>query len=88
MSTWYFHIGGDEFSVILRNEDFDSREELTARIKKELSDISASAANSWEEVHLSMGIAVYDPGRDHTVNDVVRRADQIMYEEKRLKKMG
>ena len=83
-----FRIGGDEFSVILRNEDFDSREELTARIKKELSDISASAANSWEEVHLSMGIAVYDPGRDHTVNDVVRRADQIMYEEKRLKKMG
>ena len=83
-----FRIGGDEFSVILRNEDFDSREELTARIKKELSDISASAANSWEEVHLSMGIAVYDPGRDHSVNDVVRRADQIMYEEKRLKKMG
>ena len=83
-----FRIGGDEFSVILRNEDFDSREELTARIKKELSDISASAANSWEEVHLSMGIAVYDPGRDHTVNDVVRRADQIMYEEKRLKKIG
>ena len=42
--------------------------------------------NQWEQVHVSMGIAVYDPQRDDAVNDVVRRADQIMYENKRIRK--
>lgn len=33
-----------------------------------------------------MGIAVYDPKIDKSVNDTMRRADRIMYDNKRNQK--
>lgn len=42
--------------------------------------------NEWGKVRVSMGIAVYDPSIDRTVNETARRADRIMYENKRLGK--
>ena len=53
-----------------------------------MDEISAAAENDWEQVHVAMGIAVYDPKYDRNVNEVVRRADQIMYENKRVRKKG
>ena len=46
-------------------------------------EISSSAENRWEQVHVAMGFAEYDPEQDSTVNDTVRRADKDMYENKR-----
>ncbi len=81
-----FRIGGDEFSVILQNEDFLNREDLIRQFEKEMNEISAAAENEWEQIHVSFGIAVYDPQNDNAVSDVVRRADRVMYENKRLRK--
>ena len=81
-----FRIGGDEFSVILRNEDYNNREALVRQFEKSKAEVTASTENRWEKVHLAMGIAVYDPHNDREVIDVVRRADQIMYEDKRIRK--
>ena len=39
-----------------------------------------------EQVHISMGFADYDPHNDSDVNDVMRRADKMMYNNKRLRK--
>lgn len=83
-----FRIGGDEFSVILRNEDYQNRQALVRQLEKMKAEIIAATENKWEQVHMSMGIAVYDPHDDHTVNDVARRADEIMYENKRSRKKG
>ena len=46
----------------------------------------AAAGEPWEEVHIAMGIAVYDPQQDHSVMDTVRRADKVMYTNKRIRK--
>jgi diguanylate cyclase (GGDEF)-like protein len=81
-----FRIGGDEFSVILQNEDYLNQESLAQQFSNAMTEINGSTMNQWEQVHVSMGIAVYDPERDDAVNDVVRRADQIMYENKRIRK--
>lgn len=81
-----FRIGGDEFSAILRNEDFECRDDLTSQFRKDTEMITSAAVNRWEEVNISMGVAVYDPANDHYVIDVVRRADKIMYEDKRVRK--
>ena len=81
-----FRIGGDEFSVILQNEDFRNREELVRQFTKAMDDICASTENRWEQVHVSFGIALYDPQQDGSVIDVVRRADKFMYENKRVRK--
>ena len=83
-----FRIGGDEFSVILRNEDYANREELVRRFENDCGIINASAANDWDEVHATMGISLYDPAKDRAVIDTVRRADKDMYEHKRARKAG
>lgn len=81
-----FRIGGDEFAVVLQNDDFRNREQLMKRFEARQKETYVSAKNKWEEVHIACGIAVYDPEKDQSVEDAVRRADQIMYENKRMVK--
>ncbi len=81
-----FRIGGDEFSVILMNEDYYNREELVHKFKKMADNISGSVKNKWEQVNVSMGIAEYEPENDSSVADIVRRADKHMYEDKQSRK--
>ena len=81
-----YRIGGDEFSVILRNEDYENRKELIRQFEVMVTSINYSNEELWKQVHVSFGIAVYDPQNDIVVNDVMRRADKIMYENKRIRK--
>ena len=81
-----YRVGGDEFTAILRNEDYQNRETLVKQFEMMVTSINSSTENRWEQVHVSMGIAVFDPLGDSSVNDVVHRADKIMYENKRVGK--
>ena len=81
-----FRIGGDEFAVILRNDDYENREELIRSFHEKAEEISASTPNKWEQVSIAMGVAEYDPQSDLLVIDTVRRADRIMYADKRERK--
>ncbi len=83
-----FRIGGDEFSVVLQDDDLHNQEALARQFANSMTEISASAKNEWEQVHVSMGIATYDAQADRNVSDVIRRADELMYENKRIRKMG
>ena len=78
-----FRIGGDEFAAILRNEDFLNRIALADEFYRESDKINAAAHNEWERVHTSMGIVTFDPLIDRAVSDTLRRADKVMYENKR-----
>ena len=77
-----FRIGGDEFAVILQNQDYNNREELIRRFTESKDRINASSNEKWEQVHVAMGIAEYDRESDLNVIDTVRRADKIMYADK------
>lgn len=81
-----FRIGGDEFAVVLRGTDLENRDKLVESFKQECARINASTSNSWEQVHISMGLVVYDSQNDTNVIDVVRSADKLMYENKRKRK--
>ena len=78
-----FRTGGDEFAVILENEDFARREELLGVFHETMETERAAARNRWERVHVSVGVAAFDPKLDDLVVDAVRRADKIMYANKR-----
>lgn len=83
-----FRIGGDEFAAVLLNEDFRDRSKRLREFTNECGRICREAKEGWQEVHVSIGIAVHDPEIDKDVAATVRRADQLMYENKRMLKEG
>lgn len=78
-----FRIGGDEFAAILRKQEYVHRDELITSFDQRCYDIRAVAASPWEKADIARGMAVFEPGKDSSVNDVIRRADELMYENKR-----
>ena len=77
-----FRIGGDEFVVILRGQDYANRKKLLARLKKQVEE----SIRIGEGPVVASGLAEYQPGTDYSVEDVFNHADSRMYGEKaRLK---
>ena len=81
-----YRVGGDEFFVILKNEDFHNLNFLMGRLDKVIDDINATAEAPWEQVWLSKGFVIYDPAEDNIVQKIIQRADMLMYENKRERK--
>ena len=81
-----FRTGGDEFTVILRGEDFENRNMLAKEFQDKCDELCANANAPWERISVSIGVAVFDLETDHNINGVVRRADRLMYENKRSRK--
>ena len=76
-----FRIGGDEFAIILRDEDYKSRITLINAIH------SASMDNKKHgDVIVACGMAEYIQGTDYYVSDVFNRADNAMYQDKKTLK--
>ena len=78
-----FRTGGDEFAVVMQNDDFKNRDELIRLFERKISDHNASASEQWEKVSVAVGVAAYEPGEDSSVDEVIHRADQLMYQNKR-----
>ena len=76
-----FRIGGDEFVAILSGRDYHMRNELM----RLLHDRSVQHIQTGEVV-VSGGISDYVPGEDADFHTVFARADELMYEEKKLLK--
>ena len=49
-----FRIGGDEFAVILQNDDYHNRKELTELFEKSAEEICASTDNKWEQAKVAL----------------------------------
>ncbi len=81
-----FRTGGDEFVVILRHDDYHHLEMLKKKFDIAVETTNATAVEPWKCVCISKGFAVFDPAVDSTVNQVLQRADQLMYENKRERK--
>ena len=77
-----FRIGGDEFAAVLLNNDYENRESLLRKFDDRCRNTRNEGADLWSQIDIARGMAVYDPKQDRSVNDVVRRADKLMYENK------
>lgn len=75
-----FRTGGDEFVVILKNEDFKNRDKLTEEFNSQLELLGGDESlEPWEKISAAIGVAVYDKEYDSSVDNVLKRADEIMY---------
>lgn len=81
-----YRIGGDEFAVILEGESSKAAETLRDRFQEVSGSINQTTDEPWRQVHTSVGVTHFIAGFDECADDVVRRADKLMYENKRLRK--
>lgn len=85
-----FRVGGDEFVVVLRNEDYMSRLlRMTQITEAFMSAYGQQDKQIWERYSASVGMAERED-EDESPDQVIKRADQAMYEykEKFKKKYG
>ena len=72
-----FRIGGDEFAVLLRGEDYISRHTLLEKLDTQMESQECCPGKT-----LSVGMSEYVRGEDASVLEIFTRADHIMYEKK------
>lgn len=81
-----YRIGGDEFVALLKSDDYDNLE----RIKMIVDDVTKNEmlkpCSLAEKESFAAGFAVYDSTIDKCYNDVMKRADTEMYENKKILK--
>ena len=78
-----FRIGGDEFAVILKGQDYIVRENLLASLRRRVEE----SIRMGEGPVVASGMSELQP-EDHLMTEIFNRADGLMYQEKaRLKEM-
>lgn len=80
-----FRFGGDEFIVILENEDFEKREELVRLMDERCAESSVAVTGGTIGVSIARGLEAYTPAIHESFEDVFSRADRKMYENKKSK---
>jgi diguanylate cyclase (GGDEF)-like protein len=73
--------GGDEFVVLLECAD-ERSDILITRLHKNLEDYNAKAPQS-QRLSISVGKALFDPERPVSIDELLTKADTLMYGEKR-----
>lgn len=82
-----FRIGGDEFVVIIRGKDYETKDNLIAVFRNRSLELSKNIKlEPWERISAALGYAEYDPQMDDGVLSVFKRADQEMYTNKKIMK--
>jgi diguanylate cyclase (GGDEF)-like protein/PAS domain S-box-containing protein len=78
-------IGGDEFVVLGLKSHEMYFELLTSRLKENIDIYNAERGRPYK-LMLSIGVSSYDPENPCSVEELLTRADKLMYEEKQRKK--
>jgi diguanylate cyclase (GGDEF)-like protein len=76
-----FRYGGEEFVILLSNTSKDGAVNLAERIRNTVEASSYGVRDLTLRVTLSLGVATLIPEETHL--DLLRRADQVMYQAKR-----
>lgn len=83
VNSHVFRLGGDEFAAVLQDDDFIDREELVEKFRSYMEENNKSHSKPWMHINVSMGMADYLPAVDNNVKHCLKRADMLMYQEKR-----
>ena len=79
-----YRVGGDEFVVILRNEDLANHDSLIEEFNVRMAHASNNKRlQIHERISAAIGYSEYDRAQDKSVDDVFKRADKTMYRRKK-----
>jgi len=76
-----YRIGGDEFVVIMRDEMVDKAEDMIASFRNLMNKEKSSQI--WVKISAAVGNSAFDITSDKSAEDVFKRADSAMYENKK-----
>lgn len=80
-----FRIGGDEFLVVFKGSDYENRDSLIKSFEEKMQ-ASQSAKDAWDRISVAYGLALSKDYPDVNMHQLFIRADEKMYEKKRLMK--
>lgn len=83
---WIYRIGGDEFAVIYTDTKKVSVENEILIFEEEIKHYNQHIHNNALLLQMAVGVSSYNDETDKGYMDVFRRADDAMYEDKRIKK--
>jgi diguanylate cyclase (GGDEF)-like protein len=75
-------LGGDEFAVLASGESTDDLNAFGPRLQGEIDALNASRRRPYR-LSASVGAALYERGGETTFEELISRADALMYEQKR-----
>jgi len=77
-------LGGDEFGVLIVNPVKDSEATILRRVNDNIQVLNQEKVNPYR-LSLSIGLTQVDPKGAATIEDLIAKADDAMYEQKRSK---
>jgi diguanylate cyclase (GGDEF)-like protein/PAS domain S-box-containing protein len=78
-------MGGDEFLLIFPDSSLKEAPLIKGRLNKDLTKLNHSLKKPYK-IELSVGLSCYDPANPQPMDELIRIADQKMYEDKKNKK--
>jgi diguanylate cyclase (GGDEF)-like protein/PAS domain S-box-containing protein len=72
-------LGGDEFAILVIGDEADNSK---SHIEKRFNDLLTEANTGFEDdfkLSISFGTVVYEPANPCTIEDLIARADELMY---------
>ena len=82
-SSPVYRIGGDEFLAILNKSDYEKRDDLLDEFYRQMKIKKNTATTKTEYISVAVGITGFRTGEDQSFQDVFKRADGLMYENKK-----
>lgn len=76
--------GGDEFVVLATDVKKEDKDVIINRLNKKIKDYNNMKIRQYN-LSLSIGAVFYEPGNIEDIEDILDKADKLMYEEKKKK---
>lgn len=79
----FYRTGGDEFVGVFDGEAQEEIQRNICQFKSEMAGLqSHPGLQPWQQVSAAVGVAAYDSAQDKSTEDVLKRADAAMYQDK------